>query len=147
MSKRKRGGGTGAADRSRWKFSMICANNINRSMEGHKVLYDAGLRVNSYGAGRHVRIPHETQGALTKDFGEMVYADVLKELRAENEPLYVRLLQCCCCCLLACLLACCGWAAVAAAAAAPRACAASAAAVPVPPARLACPPPRVLHRY
>ena len=146
MSKRKRGGGAGAADRSRWKFSMICANNINRSMEGHKVLYDAGLRVNSYGAGRHVRIPHETQGALTKDFGEMVYADVLKELRAENEPLYVRLLQCCCC-LLACLLACCGWAAVAAAAAAPRACAASAAAVPVPPARLACPPPRVLHRY
>ena len=58
--KRKRGVGR---DGARWSYSMICANNINRSMEAHKVVQDAGFRVNSYGAGRHVRIPHEQKGA------------------------------------------------------------------------------------
>ena len=82
--KRKRGEAGGCA------FSMICANNINRSMEAHKVVRDAGLRVNSYGAGRHVRIPHEQKGALTYEFGDAVYEDMYNDLKAENEAFYTR---------------------------------------------------------
>eukprot|EP00937_MAST-01D_sp_MAST-1D-sp2_P007642 g7642.t1 len=85
--KRKRGVGR---DGARWSYSMICANNINRSMEAHKVVRDAGYRVNSYGAGRHVRIPHEQKGALTYEFGDAVYEDMYHDLKEENEPFYQR---------------------------------------------------------
>ena len=39
------------------RFAMVCAANMNRSMEAHKVLLEAGMDVSSYGAGRSVKLP------------------------------------------------------------------------------------------
>ena len=39
------------------RFAMVCAANMNRSMEAHKVLLHAGLEVTSYGAGSRVKLP------------------------------------------------------------------------------------------
>ncbi|MEW5319641.1 MAG: hypothetical protein WDW38_010784 [Sanguina aurantia] len=42
-------------------FAMVCASNMNRSMEAHLVLQRAGLKVDSFGVGGHVKLPGPSQ--------------------------------------------------------------------------------------
>ncbi|QDZ19272.1 subunit A of RNA polymerase II [Chloropicon primus] len=72
------------------RFAMVCASNMNRSMDAHNLLKEAGLEVDSYGVGSQVKLPgpsaHEPN---VYPFGtpyEVIYDD----LRAKDRSLYER---------------------------------------------------------
>lgn len=51
---------TARREQSKLNFAAVCSSNINRSMECHLVLGNAGLQVESYGTGTQVRLPGRT---------------------------------------------------------------------------------------
>lgn len=68
------------------KFACVCASNVNRSMEGHKILQKNGFNVSSYGTNEAIRMP----GAISPhcyDFGS-TYIEILAELENENSSFY-----------------------------------------------------------
>lgn len=67
------------------KFAMICYSNHNRSMEAHKLLADAGLRVVSYGVGTCVRLPGPSADKPNAFPFGTPYTDILTELRRRPE--------------------------------------------------------------
>jgi len=79
---------TMAAD-TRSMFSMICANNVNRSTEAHDHLHAAGLRVCSFGAGNRVRFPGPSRDDPRIYEFFTPYETMYRELKAENAELYV----------------------------------------------------------
>ena len=56
------------------RFAMVCAANMNRSMEAHKVVANAGLDVRSFGAGSRVKLPGaDRDNPNVFDFGATTY--------------------------------------------------------------------------
>ncbi|EES16722.1 hypothetical protein BDA96_08G054600 [Sorghum bicolor] len=78
------------AEGKRWRFAMVCSSNMNRSMEAHSQLGRAGLDVESYGTGTHVKLPgpslHEPN---VYDFGTP-YGAIYDDLRRKDPDLYKR---------------------------------------------------------
>ncbi|NP_001141361.1 RNA polymerase II subunit A C-terminal domain phosphatase SSU72 [Zea mays] len=78
------------AEGKRWRFAMVCSSNMNRSMEAHSQLGRAGLDVESYGTGTHVKLPgpslHEPN---VYDFGTP-YGAIYDDLRRKDPELYKR---------------------------------------------------------
>ena len=42
---------------SQLRCAVVCASNMNRSMEAHRVFAAGGMDVCSYGVGQHVKLP------------------------------------------------------------------------------------------
>ena len=77
--------------KQRWRYSMVCASNMNRSMEAHSVLQKKGFEVSSYGTGSQIKIPGPTRNEPNcYDFGEATYKDVFDDLVSKDEERYRR---------------------------------------------------------
>ena len=77
---------------SKLSFGVVCSSNINRSMEAHVVLGNAGLRVESYGTGTQVRLPGRTaMEPRVYKFG-VPYEEMYKSMTStpEDEEFFAR---------------------------------------------------------
>mmetsp|Transcript_37694 Transcript_37694/g.63442 ORF Transcript_37694/g.63442 Transcript_37694/m.63442 type:complete len:192 (+) Transcript_37694:327-902(+) len=72
------------------RYAMVCASNMNRSMEAHNTLKDANFQVSSYGVGSHVKLPGpNAKSPNTYPFGTP-YQFIYDDLKAKDEELYTR---------------------------------------------------------
>lgn len=63
------------------RFAMVCASNMNRSMEAHRLALEAELNVRSFGVGQHVKLPGASQNSPNVyNFGT-TYKYILDDLR------------------------------------------------------------------
>ena len=83
--------------KSKLSFGVVCSSNINRSMEAHLVLSNAGLTTESYGTGTQVRLPGRTaMEPKVFKFGTP-YADMYHNLYSDDSNYFSRngILQLC----------------------------------------------------
>merc|ERR1712070_1232538 len=71
------------------RFAVVCRCNMNRSMEAHAALAEDKLQVESYGTGRHCKLPGpDSQHPNIFEFG-MSYRDMAAELQDQNASLWL----------------------------------------------------------
>ncbi|KAJ2002908.1 RNA polymerase II subunit A C-terminal domain phosphatase [Coemansia thaxteri] len=72
------------------KFAVICASNMNRSMEAHYQLKKHNYNIGSYGTGTAVRLPGPSPNQPNIfNFGT-AYNHIYDELRKQDKALYTR---------------------------------------------------------
>lgn len=72
------------------KFAVICASNMNRSMEAHFQLKRHGYNIQSYGTGTTVRLPGPTATQPNiYNFGTE-YNKIYNDLKTQDKSLYTR---------------------------------------------------------
>ena len=71
------------------KFSVVCASNFNRSMEGHCVMLDANLDVKSYGTGTSCKLPGKKQSEPNiYPYGSATYQEIYEDLEKKDFEFY-----------------------------------------------------------
>lgn len=69
---------------------MVCGSNMNRSMEAHLVFRKAGMDVESFGVGQHVKLPGAAQNRPNVyEFGTP-YTNIYEDLKSKDAELYTR---------------------------------------------------------
>ena len=69
------------------RFACVCASNVNRSMEGHRILKKNKYNVSSYGTNELIKIPGPNGSSHSFDFGT-TYREILDQLSSYDNPFY-----------------------------------------------------------
>lgn len=69
------------------RVAVVCASNMNRSMEAHRVFAAAGAAVRSFGVGQHVKLPGPTQRQPNVYSFGTPYSTILEDLRGKDAEL------------------------------------------------------------
>lgn len=72
------------------KFAMVCASNMNRSMDAHNLFKSEGLEVESYGVGSQVKIPGPSASEPNVYKFGTPYKAIYDELKSKDQALYER---------------------------------------------------------
>jgi RNA polymerase II subunit A C-terminal domain phosphatase SSU72 len=80
-----------AAEKRRVSFAMVCASNMNRSMEAHALLARKGFDVKSYGTSGQVKLPGPSLDKPNIYTFGTPYALILNDLKRKDAALYHRI--------------------------------------------------------
>jgi len=69
------------------RFACVCASNVNRSMEGHRVLKRNNYNVSSYGTNELIKIPGPNNSPMSYDFGT-TYQEILDDMDKKSREFY-----------------------------------------------------------
>ncbi|KIY96388.1 RNA polymerase II subunit A domain phosphatase SSU72, partial [Monoraphidium neglectum] len=72
------------------RFAMVCASNMNRSMEAHDSLAKHKLFVPSYGVGQHVKLPGASKDSPNVYQFGTPYRTIFEDLKGKDPALYTR---------------------------------------------------------
>lgn len=69
---------------------MVCASNMNRSMEAHALLKKHEFNVGSFGVGSHVKLPGPNQKSPNSYSFGTPYKEIFADLAKKDSDLYTR---------------------------------------------------------
>jgi RNA polymerase II subunit A C-terminal domain phosphatase SSU72 len=72
---------------TRKRIAVVCASNMNRSMEAHALLQKKHFDVCSYGTGANVKLPGKTATTPNVYEFETPYDKIMQELKQKDAEL------------------------------------------------------------
>ena len=72
------------------RFAVVCASNMNRSMEAHNFLSKKGYNIQSYGTGHMIKIPGKSEREPNAYPFGTTYDFIFEDLKNKDLELYTK---------------------------------------------------------